>query len=417
MKIFGDDGFRDIYGFDLLNEKFLNTFFNNLNFLFKVKKINKLIIGYDNRISNKKILKIILKNIIVPNKIYILDNPITTPGLQYLSKQLKSFGIMITASHFPAKYNGFKFFSNGSKLTKEDEKIIEKKIDKSELFENKKKIDHKFKKINQSKYIKFLNKYFNKNLNMKLKIDCSNGSAGFLKKKINLFNKSKLINCKKDGSKINLNCGSNNLKKNIKNKKIKNFDFIFAFDGDADRFLVESEKIALIFACFLSRKKKINNIVMTEITNPWLANELKKIGIKNFISKVGDRNVVNKIKKFRSDFGFETSGHFCFNNSMDGIFAATLFAKIISDDVKLIYNILKKKIDYKLNIIAINSDQIISVKSYLSKKIMKTKYILRKSIWNDYHKLYIFYQRDNLAEYYKLKKYLLNKSLKIKIKS
>lgn len=156
---------------------------------------------------------------------------------------------------------------------------------------------------------------------------------------------------------------------------------------------------------------------MTEITNPWLANELKKIGIKNFISKVGDRNVVNKIKKFRSDFGFETSGHFCFNNSMDGIFAATLFAKIISDDVKLIYNILKKKIDYKLNIIAINSDQIISVKSYLSKKIMKTKYILRKSIWNDYHKLYIFYQRDNLAEYYKLKKYLLNKSLKIKIKS
>ena len=38
MKIFGDDGFRDIYGKNLLNQKFLKTFFNNLNFILKEKK-------------------------------------------------------------------------------------------------------------------------------------------------------------------------------------------------------------------------------------------------------------------------------------------------------------------------------------------------------------------------------------------
>ena len=156
---------------------------------------------------------------------------------------------------------------------------------------------------------------------------------------------------------------------------------------------------------------------MTEITNPWLVNELKKIDIKCFISKVGDRNVIDKIRKLKSNFGFETSGHFCFNDSMDGIFAAIMFAKIISEDVNLIYDILKKKIDYKQDIIAIKSNCIGFVKGYLSKKIVNINHTLRKSIWNDYHKLYIFYKKENLAEFLKLKKYLFNKSLKIKIKS
>ena len=110
MKIFGDDGFRDIFGSNLLNQKFLNQFFNSLNFLLENKKIKKIVIGYDNRISKKYIINIILKNIKSVKKILLLKNPIPTPGLQYLSKKEKCFGIMITASHFPAKYNGFKFF-------------------------------------------------------------------------------------------------------------------------------------------------------------------------------------------------------------------------------------------------------------------------------------------------------------------
>ena len=42
MKIFGDDGFRDIYSKGLMSEKFLNDFFTKLdNFLTK-KKLIKL---------------------------------------------------------------------------------------------------------------------------------------------------------------------------------------------------------------------------------------------------------------------------------------------------------------------------------------------------------------------------------------
>ena len=87
MKIFGDDGFRDIFGINLLNKNFLDIFFNNLNFLLENIKIKKIIIGYDNRISNKNIIKIILKNIKITENIFVLKTPISTPGLQYLSKK------------------------------------------------------------------------------------------------------------------------------------------------------------------------------------------------------------------------------------------------------------------------------------------------------------------------------------------
>ena len=44
MKIFGDDGFRDKVGVNLLSEKFLNNFFNKINFLIKKKELNSQLV-------------------------------------------------------------------------------------------------------------------------------------------------------------------------------------------------------------------------------------------------------------------------------------------------------------------------------------------------------------------------------------
>tara|TARA_B110000037_G_scaffold220791_1_gene289668 strand:- start:791 stop:2068 length:1278 start_codon:yes stop_codon:yes gene_type:complete len=425
MKIFGDDGFRDVFGSNLLNSSFLNRFFNNLNFLLRKREIKKIVIGYDNRVSTKYIIAIILKNIKFAKKVLLLKNPISTPGLQYLSKKDGCFGIMITASHFPARYNGFKFFINGSKLIKEDEIYIEKKISQNKKYNFKNDNKYKIEKINGNEYLDFLNLNYNSKLNKKILIDGSNGSVSFYKNKLDFFKNSKLINFGKDGRKINKNCGSNFFEKNISQKKYIKYDFSIAYDGDADRFLVaeknygliETEKTALIFAAFFLKQKKIKSIVMTEITNPWFFDEIKKLGIKKIISKVGDRNVIDKVKKNKSFFGFETSGHFSFMNSMDGILSSILFAKIISKNQKLIFNILEKNINYKKIIYGILPKNIKTIKNHISKKNIKIKFIFRKSIWNSYHKLYIFFKKDDISNLKMIKKYLFDKSLKIKIKN
>ena len=61
MKIFGDDGFRDVVNSGLMNEAFLNNFFNSLNYFLDKKKISRIYIGYDTRKSCQDILNIIKK--------------------------------------------------------------------------------------------------------------------------------------------------------------------------------------------------------------------------------------------------------------------------------------------------------------------------------------------------------------------
>ena len=87
MKIFGDDGFRDKVGQGLLNEKFLNNFFLSLNLFLEQKKIDNLIIGFDTRSSKNKIIRIITKNLFILKNIYLLNKPISTPGIQLISKK------------------------------------------------------------------------------------------------------------------------------------------------------------------------------------------------------------------------------------------------------------------------------------------------------------------------------------------
>lgn len=302
MKIFGDDGFRDIFGEKLLSVTFLNNFFKSLNFILYQKKIKKIFIGFDTRASSKKILKIIFDNIKNIEKIYIIKNPISTPAIQFISKENKSFGIMITASHFSESYNGFKFFLNGEKISKKFEKKITLRLNKKNFI--KKNNTAKKLKIGIHPYIKMINARF-KTLNLnkkKVMLDCANGSISSFYDKIYFLRKIniKYTNYKK--FKINNNCGSNFLKKNLKKKSFKSFDYCLALDGDGDRLLIanreygliESEKLALIYYLYLNSKQ---DIVGTEITNPWLKEKIKLMGKNLHLTKVGDRNVVEKKKK------------------------------------------------------------------------------------------------------------------------
>ena len=426
MKIFGDDGFRDKVGSGLLSNKFLNSFFYALNFFLAKQKIKEIIIGFDTRTSHGKIIRIITKKIFAVKKIYVLEKPISTPGLQYLSKKKNLFGIMITASHFSNAFNGFKFFNKGLKLSKENEKYITKKIKDNKSFLYRKKTI-KVVKLKAHLYYNYINKLLKFSFKKKIIVDCSNGSVSAFYKKIKFLSKLKPINTKTFGNKININCGSNSLSKNLKKKPYKNFEYCIAFDGDADRVLIskkkygiiEPEKLALIFIIYFIKRKSFKSIVATEISNPWLKIQAKKFNIKVLYSKVGDRNVVQKKIKHNSLFGFETSGHFCFQNFMDGLLTAGLFIKIQNSNPEIIENVLQKKVKYLKKVYAAPILFENKIRRFLNvKNIKKIKVIIRKSIWNNFIKIYLFYKKGNSQkEFFIIKKFLRNKILKIKVKN
>ena len=166
-----------------MNKAFLNNFFNSLNYFLHKKKISRIYIGYDTRKSYQDILDIIKQNIKVAKEIRIFNKPVTTPYSHFISMKKKAFVIMITASHFESRYNGFKFFLSGEKLSKLDEKLIVKKINQKKNFYNSNKV--KITNIFYNDYETFINKNLKFQINKNILFDYSNGSAATFKNNIN----------------------------------------------------------------------------------------------------------------------------------------------------------------------------------------------------------------------------------------
>ena len=401
MKIFGDDGFRDIYSKGLMSEKFLNDFFTKLDNFLCLKKINKIIIGYDTRKTSFDIINLIQKKIKKTNSIIILKKPIPTPCLSYLAKKYpKSFLIMITASHFNKQYNGFKFFYNGKKINKKIEnKILS--LNHSKFLEKKPKI---LLTNHYKKYIQYINTRFKTfHLKKNILIDFSFGSSASFLNDIKFWKNFKKINFKFDFNNINEKCGSNNLKSNLNKNFFYNSDYVFAFDGDADRLsiykknygIIEAEKVALIFAKYLYQNKKFKKIVSTNIINPSLEDKFKKMNIELIKTKVGDRNVIDSQRDNEAFFGFETSGHFSFDHFMDGLFSCALFTEIISKNEITIDKVLAEKFEFKLKLFNFEKKKLKKLKKILEKIKKFSKIIIRKSIWEDTYRVYIFYKTKN----------------------
>ena len=138
--------------------------------------------------------------------------------------------------------------------------------------------------------------------------------------------------------------------------------------------------------------------------------KLKLVGKKLYLTKVGDRNVINKKKKINAAFGFETSGHFCFNDTMDGLFSAGLFLEILNKKKSIILDVLKMKISYSNLVYRTENKNFFLIKNKIQNS-SNHKVIIRRSIWEEILKIYVFYKKKN-PQLNKIQKFLEKISLK-----
>ncbi len=318
----------------------------------RVKKIGKYVaIGYDARIHSPQLFKWLTSGF---NKaeIKVLGMGLVATPVNYFSNYQEFDGItpsasvMITGSHNPPEYNGFKitidkkpFF--GDDIYKLGEEILNNgniKIEDNDLYTP---IDAK------EKYISFMIKEFEhlKNLDKRFVFDCGNGVAGVVLQDI--LNALKLnyegLYCKPDGTFPNHHPDPSveeNLK-DIKDRLKDNFDYGFAYDGDADRIAVLTKKynikgdeLALIFA-----KNMKNPIVIGEVKcSQVMYDEINKFG-KAIMYKTGHSNLKVKIKELNANLAAEVSGHIFFNDRYfgfdDAIYTTFRLLELIKNGVDL----------------------------------------------------------------------------------
>ena len=209
------------------------------------------VIGMDTRISSEMLSSAITAGLCSVGADVMILGVVPTPAVAYLIGKYKAdAGIMISASHNSAEYNGIKIFSgDGYKLPDVLEEEIESiVIDEAKEFKPANGAD-----VGKVTYADSAVKYYIEHLKstvpnsldgIKIAIDCANGSASVTAKMLmeQLDADATILYDKPDGININENCGSTHLEKLAEFVKENKMDIGIAFDGDADRCLCIDEE-------------------------------------------------------------------------------------------------------------------------------------------------------------------------------
>ena len=320
------------------------------------KKKIKVIMGCDTRISGYMLRSALLAGLTSMGVHVDFVGVISTPAVAYLTKEKKAdAGIMISASHNPAKDNGLKVFAgNGYKLPDEVELEIERFMDDPTILINPVAGDKvgKFKYAEDEYYsyrdhlLSAVNGDFS---GMKIVVDTANGSAYRIAKDVFLALGAEvvLINDAPNGTNINVKCGSTHPE--ILTKVVIGYeaDLGLAYDGDADRLIavdrfgniIDGDKIIATLAMGMKRRGELkgNKVVTTVMSNMGFENYLKENGIELLRANVGDRYVLEKMIEHDVAIGGEQSGHIIllqYATTGDGVLTSLKLVEALRDEKK-----------------------------------------------------------------------------------
>ncbi|MCL1881396.1 MAG: phosphoglucosamine mutase [Oscillospiraceae bacterium] len=352
-RLFGTDGVRGVAITELTPELALNIGKALTAYLVAQNPNHTpcIIIGKDTRMSSDCLEAALIAGITAAGGLASTAGIVPTPAVAYLVQKHKAdAGVMITASHNPAEFNGIKLFDrNGFKFPDSVEDEMELLIHSPESIPLK---DGRGAGAITSLVGATLD-YVNRIVGisdcsldeLKILVDCANGCAALGTAK-QVFNELKadctVINASPDGTNINDKCGSTYIE-SLKERVLENkFDIGIAFDGDADRMLaiddtgafVDGDKIIALLSAYMKQKGELKDdtAVVTVMSNLGFHSYMKANGLKTKIVSVGDRYVTEMMLAEGFSLGGEQSGHIIFgkhSTTGDGILTAVKLLNLV----------------------------------------------------------------------------------------
>ena len=286
----------------------------------------------------------------------------STDMLYFASGKLNLPGIMFTASHNPAQYNGMKLCKSGAKpIGQESGLLTIKQLIQEGIAISNRPVGSIRKMDLLDDYVTYLIDRFPKKTfkkrKLKVVIDAGNGMAGFtapsVMKKLNV----KLIPMyfELDGDFPNHEANPiepKNLKDLQKRVKKEKADLGLAFDGDADRCFLVDENADLVNPSSLTaliavRELKRNagaSIIYNLISSKAVPEIILENGGKPVRSRVGHSYIKSLMAQTGAVFGGEHSGHFYFADfwrADSGMLAALYALAELMDSPKSLSEILE----------------------------------------------------------------------------
>ena len=256
----------------------------------------------------------------------------STDMLYFASGKLNLPGVMFTASHNPAKYNGMKLCKSGARPIGQESGLVKiRQLIEEGVPMSNRPVGNVRKQELLSDYVDYLLTRFPKNTfkkrKLKVVIDAGNGMAGFTAPAVMEQLNVELIPMyfELDGNFPNHEANPiepENLKALQKKVKKEKADIGLAFDGDADRCFLIDENGDLVNPSALTgliavRELKANpgaTIIYNLISSKAVAEVISENGGIALLSRVGHSYIKTLMAESGAVFGGEHSGHFYFGD-------------------------------------------------------------------------------------------------------
>ncbi|WP_372597640.1 phosphomannomutase/phosphoglucomutase [Amphritea sp.] len=305
-----------------------------------------LCVGHDGRLSSPELSRALISGLLHSGIDAIDLGMVPTPVLYYATHALNTgSGVMVTGSHNPADYNGFKIMLGGHTLSGEEITGLYQRIISSQLrdgagtLQSQDISDAYFERVLENRHL---------SRPLRVVVDCGNGVPGpWIVTLLQRFGcEVSALYCDVDGTFPNHHPDpekAENLADLIAKVSELNADIGLALDGDGDRLAVISntgacvtpDQLICLFTKDLLQRHPGAEIVYDVKCSLNLPLLINKLGGKGDMWRCGHSMIKNRMRQTKALFGGEFSGHLFFAEQWygfdDGLYAAIRLLQLLSD--------------------------------------------------------------------------------------
>jgi phosphomannomutase / phosphoglucomutase len=306
-----------------------------------------VIVGRDGRLSGPELLQQLVQGLLDCGCQVTDVGMVPTPVVYFAANVLEGrSAVMLTGSHNPPDYNGFKIVIAGDTLANEQIQALKARIDNNDLASG----------VGSVQQVDVLERYFKTIRDdialakpLRVVVDCGNGAAGVIAPQlIEALGCSVIpLFCEVDGTFPNHHPDPGkpeNLVDLIARVKAENADLGLAFDGDGDRVgvvtntgtIVYPDRLLMLFAKDVVSRNPGADIIFDVKCTRRLTPLISGYGGRPVMWKTGHSLIKKKMKETGALLAGEMSGHIFFKERWygfdDGIYSAARLLEILSLD-------------------------------------------------------------------------------------
>ncbi|HHQ44665.1 MAG TPA: phosphomannomutase/phosphoglucomutase [Candidatus Altiarchaeales archaeon] len=353
MSIFRAYDIRGVYGRELtdeLSEKIGRAFGTILG-------KGRVAVGYDVRESSPKVCEKLVEGLRAGG-IDVLDvGLVPTPALYFAVYQMGlDGGVMVTASHNPGEYNGFKLLRGKSTLAGDEIKDVERIVESGRFAEGSGGYE---KKDVSREYLDYITSHVKLKKSLKVVVDAGNGTAGEIAPEalrrvgcdvVELY-------CELDGSFPNHHPDPT-VDENVRDLRKKvleaGADVGFGFDGDSDRAgfiddkgnIIRGDTALMLLSRDLLECNPGAKIIFDVKCSNLLTKDIKEHGGVPIMFRTGHSFIKRKMVEEDAKLAGEMSGHFFFKDNYfgydDAIYTALRMLQFLSKQDKKLSEIVSE---------------------------------------------------------------------------